>query len=403
MIYDVYMPEYYQKFQCLGGACQNTCCQRWGVPLTKGDYDKLRNLRAGKELEAVVTGMTRRRKDGGPIYAELVFDSESRCPCLSGEGLCGLQQACGYEVLPDICKQFPRLVSFFEEIALGKRSCTPGCEVVVRFFLEETEGLGFIHEQVKGPEPRAIVYQSLFSKAPVLGRRFWEIQAALVDILQNRAYRLEERMLLMGLSLREFQTVLEEESEASLARWQRKAALMGQGDSCRGLLSDIQVDVRLSAASHLRIIRDEGSILLPDLKERILTRFNVKDLGETEGGFSFDTDAVARARAFFAQSCPQGEILLENLMVNYLFQDRAPFEQGGPWESFQLLASIFSLLRFVMVAVYTEDSRPDDLVAPVTQACRSILHSASVKNYLVEFQKATESDSLAHMALLVLG
>ena len=402
MVYDVYMPEYYPKFQCIGAACANHCCQQWRVSLSKADYDRLRALRAGKEVVELLRKATRRCKDEPGLYAEMVLDDTGRCTCQDGEGLCLLQKACGHEVLPAICKEFPRVVTYYQDIGFGKRVGTPGCEVVTRALLDAREGLGFIHEQVPKPEPLARVKPHVFQKAVPLGRHFWEMQGLFIDILQNRSYRIEERMLLLGVAFRGLTEVLEAKESKVLESWLRRTALMGEGDGCRELLDGLKGNHLLAAASHLQLFHQHGGALFRGLREAILARYGVEVREESEGGFRFDGDAVATARAEFEAGCPQGLVLLENLMVNYLFQSQAPFEREDPWEDFQVLASIFSLLRFVMFSVYRVGDDPDALVGPVTQVCRTLLHSEGVKKYLVDMHKASDSQSLGHMALLIL-
>ena len=36
-----FIPEYYRQFQCIGGACEDTCCQGWTVDVDKTSYKRL--------------------------------------------------------------------------------------------------------------------------------------------------------------------------------------------------------------------------------------------------------------------------------------------------------------------------------------------------------------------------
>lgn len=404
MVYDVYMPDYYPKFQCAGGDCRRTCCRGWEVPLSKSDYQRLRNLRSEKSLREKLHSMTRRLKEGAypgmEIYAHISHNEEGACPCLDPRGLCGLQAAVGHEVLPEVCKIFPRITRFYGDVGLCKMACTSGCEVVVRYLLEQSDGLGFLHEQTKVRPNKAVIGRDLLEKKQGLMEYRWPIQCALIDLLQNRSYSVEERMLLLGLALRDLDALIQNADRAEMQTWLRKVTFMGQGDDCRTLFEGLVGDTKRNAASHINLLRAQGGKLLAELVESIFRRYGVEEQGDV---MFFQEELVCQAKEEFHASCPQGQILLENLMVNYLFQSAMPFEQEGAWKGFQSLAAIFGLLHFVMYSVYQDGDDPDLLVDPVTALCRSLMHSKGIRDYLVAVQSNCDSDSLAHMAMIILG
>ncbi|MGH7488316.1 MAG: hypothetical protein ACREMY_22365, partial [bacterium] len=38
-------PRHYAAFQCIGAACEDTCCNGWGVVVDRETYDKYRECR----------------------------------------------------------------------------------------------------------------------------------------------------------------------------------------------------------------------------------------------------------------------------------------------------------------------------------------------------------------------
>jgi lysine-N-methylase len=51
-------PAFYTAFQCISAACQDTCCEGWGVSVDKATYDKYQNssdMELGAKLKNLVT------------------------------------------------------------------------------------------------------------------------------------------------------------------------------------------------------------------------------------------------------------------------------------------------------------------------------------------------------------
>jgi|GEM_PF-5091263 len=100
-----------EEFSCIGGDCENTCCQSWKVTLTKSDYVTWRNL-AKKEPEQVKLFKEHVPKGakGDLGYATLAFDKQTgKCPFHNEQGLCGVQSALGAEAIPATCRTFPKM------------------------------------------------------------------------------------------------------------------------------------------------------------------------------------------------------------------------------------------------------------------------------------------------------
>lgn len=76
------VPTYYDAFRCLAGACRHNCCIGWEIDI---DDETLARYRA---VPGEVGEQLRRQITGDPPH--FVLDNEERCPCLTGENLCGL-------------------------------------------------------------------------------------------------------------------------------------------------------------------------------------------------------------------------------------------------------------------------------------------------------------------------
>lgn len=126
------VPEYYQKFSCIAGACTDTCCAGWDVDVDPEAYTRYRlimqreNTPISKRLKEVcVPG-----EDGGCTFR---LEKNLRCPFLNEENLCRLIIAKGEDVLCETCADFPRFKTVYGnrvEIGLAP-SCITAGEIIL--------------------------------------------------------------------------------------------------------------------------------------------------------------------------------------------------------------------------------------------------------------------------------
>lgn len=123
--------QFLNQFKCAQGDCPQTCCKGWRIlidantmeQIEKEPEDKRRELK--RHIAGVRKGQPQIRKNFG------------RCPYHTKEQLCGLQLKKRTDLMPRVCREYPRrTVSFssFAEITMEL-----ACPVVAQLFLEEKE------------------------------------------------------------------------------------------------------------------------------------------------------------------------------------------------------------------------------------------------------------------------
>ena len=131
-------PPYYRDFQCLAGACPDTCCAGWEVCI---DDDSLARYQA---MEGPL---------GDRVRAALVTDADGdTCFCVENghcslqrpDGLCTLQYELGAQALCMVCDAHPRFTEEygpFRETILGA-----SCPEAARLMLTASDSLPFVEE-----------------------------------------------------------------------------------------------------------------------------------------------------------------------------------------------------------------------------------------------------------------
>lgn len=134
----VYYPSYYDLFNCLKGACPDSCCAKWEIVIDEATLNKYSCLKG--EISHRINDALYLNKEGETCFRLY----NERCPFLNNEGLCDIHIALGEDFTSEICKVHPRFIEEydgFREISLSL-SCP---EVISILFDDKIED--------KYPEP----------------------------------------------------------------------------------------------------------------------------------------------------------------------------------------------------------------------------------------------------------
>ena len=194
----VRVPDYFDEFSCLAGACPHSCCIGWEVVI---DEDTARRYQAepgplGDRLRAAM------KFDGEDFCFPL---NGGRCPFLNQENLCDIHCALGPEATSLTCREHPRFIEDygpFQEITLSA-----ACPKVNGLLLGSTGPLTFRERQ---------------NEAPMESGDDWldwlvPLRDHLLDLLRDRSQPLEKRLRDLLLTAYEAQTLLDKEDMDSLS------------------------------------------------------------------------------------------------------------------------------------------------------------------------------------------
>ena len=95
------VPDYYERFRCIGGECRHNCCRGgWDIEVDDEALDRFKRIEGefGERVRAAVND-------------EKVFIRKNgQCPLLNSNGLC--EMVLHGEELCIICDEFPRFTEF---------------------------------------------------------------------------------------------------------------------------------------------------------------------------------------------------------------------------------------------------------------------------------------------------
>lgn len=95
-------PEFYDKFKCIGGICEDSCCIGWEVEVDEDTYEYYTNVKGefGDRLK---------KNMADDDEKSFVIKKNGRCPFLNDENLCDIYTELGEEHLCSVCTDFPRI------------------------------------------------------------------------------------------------------------------------------------------------------------------------------------------------------------------------------------------------------------------------------------------------------
>ena len=125
--------SYYNEFECIGGACEDSCCDNWEIDLDDGSLKYYMSTKGefGKKLKTCT-----RIKDKQFIL------NGTRCPFHNDDDLCDIYIELGEEALCQTCTNFPRHIEEFDD--LKEVSLTMSCPEASRIMLAKEDKMTFV-------------------------------------------------------------------------------------------------------------------------------------------------------------------------------------------------------------------------------------------------------------------
>ncbi len=407
--FPVILPTCYDKFQCKGGACRNNCCQGWSIDISRAEYNKIRHLVKPETAKNIFQRAPRKQATDNK-YAAIQLNELGICPFLNDEHLCDLQIEHGYQSLPRICKVFPRLLMEISHSKEYSLVLDTGCEHTLELLWEESEtGIQFTQRK----QDISKLAGTVLAEHP-LKEYASDIRNLCIWLLQNRAYSLADRMILLGLAIRELQEIQDANTLDQIPIWFVKYQAYSKNNELKNELENLQGNRQLFILNNLKLLLSyqllSPSKLLTELFETVKENIDVSmdsiakmDSNHliTIDNVSFSPELYNHLASSFSERFPKIDNFLENILVLIFFRDTFPLKRTSPWENLNEICSIYSLMLFLATA--TEPKNASELIDTLVVISR---RTNNFQNFpILSFKELanTESNSLAHMAILLRG
>ncbi len=186
-------PDYFKKFSCIADKCPDTCCAGWEIVIDPESLENYKNMSSnyGNKIRSLISVDS----DGDDIFTPI----NERCPFLLDNGLCEMYIEIGHENLCRTCRLFPRHITYFG--ARKETGISLSCPEAARIIMENPEPISFETEEIHADiMPTAIDPDMYFTLI--------ETRKTAINILQNRKFPIEKRIIAFLLLSDEIQHLI---------------------------------------------------------------------------------------------------------------------------------------------------------------------------------------------------
>ncbi|MGN7387123.1 flagellin lysine-N-methylase [Sporosarcina sp. SAFN-015] len=392
-------PNYMKEFQCIGSACDDTCCAGWKVIVDKDTYKKYRNTNH-PELKSLLKENVKRNRSAATdvSYAKIKMDSSGACTLLYDDHLCRIQKELGPDFLSNTCAVYPRNLNMVDNVV--EKSATLSCPEAARLTLFNKNGIEFYQDTEPANTKGFVKKNTMTKKQQDL---FWELRIFIINTLQNRSISIEERLIILGMFLRKYNTSSNENENLQLliSEFNRDMENLAFSEPINQLPKNIPFKVSMckSLLKYRTSLQVTSNRYLECLDETIKGLGLDVDIGEERIILNY-TQAYENSYKSFIQ---QHEYILENYLVNYVFTNLFPFDKKTVTDSFTMLVLNISMIKLHLIGMAKyHNGLTIDLVIKLFQSySKTIDHNST---YLYNVEKLLQDsgyNTLAHMVVLV--
>lgn len=224
--------SYYREFHCIGGFCEDSCCENWEIDLDDASLKKY--MKQGGEFG-------KRLKENTKVKEKQFILNGTRCPFLNRDNLCDIFIEIGEESLCETCTNFPRHIEEFDD--LKEVSLTMSCPEASRIMLAKKDKMNFVCEEGTDEE------YGLKHIEPIRSFAFWK---------RGHVNKLDKPLFDVLFKAREFMFSILQDRQAPIAK--RAAAVLVFASAIQDFIDGKQYDKILQAMENYQI-PDKKSLL----------------------------------------------------------------------------------------------------------------------------------------------
>ncbi|OFI06494.1 flagellar biosynthetic protein FliU [Clostridium acetireducens DSM 10703] len=407
MKYLIKQPTYYKEFKCDGVNCEDSCCMGWNIWIDKKHYDKLRNLK-NKELKYEIKNSIKRYKKEDKSfdhYAEMQINKLGQCPFLTKDKLCNIQLNCSEDMLPNVCRIYPREVNLVNKDI--ERSISVSCPIAAEMILFDKDGIKF--EEVYGENEFKNIFNGIYN---IYNENNYleDLRTFSIQIMKSRDYEIWERLIILGMFIERIDKLIADKNFYEIRNVIEVFTNLIVSGAMKDVLQDMptNIDVQIKL---LKEILDERFLLSSNIdnKDRYMQSFMeaINALGYDEE-YTFERVKL-NYNKFFEEYMKnyliEKDYVFENLIVNHIFKKVFPFEgDKTPWSNYVMIILHYSLIKMLLTGLmaYHKENFNDKITLKLIQSFeRNFEHNSLFKEHIYNLITKNNFDTMAYMAILI--
>ncbi len=402
-------PSYAASFRCIGSACEDTCCQGWGVPIDQASYQKYQQL-PSSQLRTLIDAHVLAMPDGAKphSFAKIRMDGASQCPMLTASRLCRIQSELGESYLSHICATYPRIVQVIGGIQ--ETALTLSCPEAARLVLLHPNLLANELQTVAGHASVAIAETAPSAGSSALLPDFRLIRQTVLALIANRAYPLWQRLFLLGILCRRLDSIAKGDLSRSVAQYLVDFAAAVAAGSLRPAMEALPLD----RSAQLDVVLRLAGMLLhrSNVRPRFVECVHAftTGIGNAPGAtLESLTEVYALAHdRYYAPFFGRHPYILENYLANTILRCRFPFGKEGVPTTMErecaLLTAQFALMKGFLIGVagfHKEAFSAEHVVHTVQATSKHFEHHPEFLDLTYELLRESQMEGARGLAILL--
>jgi lysine-N-methylase len=357
----VVQPDYYAKFRCIGGECEDSCCCfPWRIDIDRATWQRYQACRS-ETLKPLLQEHIQLEPSpdlrSTVRYATIKFLPNGQCAFLGDDMLCAIHKELGAEGLNDTCAVYPRAVNQFG----------PQREYGLAVSCPEAARVALLHAEptrlVVGDANEDLVRRGTMNYSVEFGiqnaRAMNQLRTLVLGILQWREVSLGGRVMLVG-------SLLNEVSPAPGGpRFKSAAEIMSALETYATLFADpgyVEAEFTQLPGNLPRKLQCTTGFLADFLNgatprfHECLTAFADGLLGGYANGAADSMAALATHYEtihddFYAPYFREKDYILENYLVNEVLYSLFPFVRGSVIELYRAMVFNLAIIQVMLVGM----------------------------------------------------
>lgn len=134
-----------KKFQCIGSDCPSSCCDTgWSILYDRHSYTCAQHQNQIQNSPIELSKGIQEKESNEDLFP--IKLRNGRCFFLQTDGLCTIHKRLGSDVLPSICRTFPRELK--QSGTTKELSASLSCPEIARIFIEEEDAISIVEADI---------------------------------------------------------------------------------------------------------------------------------------------------------------------------------------------------------------------------------------------------------------
>lgn len=352
--------NYMKNFSCIGAACEDTCCAGWYIAIDEATYKKYQKVKDKAMRKRLDKELVAKKSSAAPDHVAKIKLKNGRCAFLSKEGWCDIYTQLGEKYLSQTCTLYPRTINCINSTL--EYSLTFSCPEAVRTILLRQEPIQF--------EKLEKVSETLSVSATILADAhkpkkwqdyFLTLREFIVELLQMRSYTLEERLNLLEKAVAEVDCLVAKGNlkkvpvyintfKAQVSKKQGAKSIEPRVTEPKESLSE-EIAIAKKLIETIKCLEEDKKFPSERYKECF---------EEVLRGFGVENEIVQKAfsqkyeeayHTYYLPFMNEKGYMLENYLVNYVFERCIPLDGQTPLESFERMYRYYTLIKLHLIGM----------------------------------------------------